>query len=156
MFNQTDKGRARSIRRHCRARVQWSGLICDQVVELTVFYSHQGYPERLRRIRFKDPETAKTLVFLTNNFALPALTIGALYKSRWSVELFFRWIKQHLRIKRFFGTSENAVKTQVWTAVAVYVLVAIIRKRLDLQFSAFDATNLERHTVRESTAISVA
>ena len=112
-----------------------TGLICDQVVELTVFYSHQGYPERLRRIRFKDPETAKTLVFLTNNFALPALTIGALYKSRWSVELFFRWIKQHVRIKRFFGTSENAVKTQVWTAVAVYVLVAIIRKRLDLQFS---------------------
>jgi hypothetical protein len=112
-----------------------TGLICDQVVALTVFYSHQGYPERLRRIRFKDPETAKTLVFLTNNFALPALTIGALYKSRWQVELFFRWIKQHLRIKRFFGTSENAVKTQVWTAVAVYVLVAIIRKRLDLQFS---------------------
>jgi hypothetical protein len=112
-----------------------TGLICDQVVKLTVFYSHQGYPERLRRIRFKDPETAKTLVFLTNNFALPALTIGALYKSRWQVELFFRWIKQHLRIKRFFGTSENAVKTQVWTAVAVYVLVAIIRKRLDLQFS---------------------
>jgi hypothetical protein len=112
-----------------------TGLICDQVVELTVFYSHQGYPERLRRIRFKDPETAKTLVFLTNNFALPALTIGALYKSRWQVELFFRWIKQHLRIKRFFGTSENAVKTQVWIAVAVYVLVAIIRKRLNLEFS---------------------
>jgi hypothetical protein len=112
-----------------------TGLICDQWVELTVFYSHQGYPERLRRIRFKDPETAKTLVFLTNNFALPALTIGALYKSRWQVELFFRWIKQHLRIKRFFGTSKNAVKSQVWIAVAVYVLVAIIRKRLDLEFS---------------------
>ena len=112
-----------------------TGLICDQSVELTVFYSYQGYPERLRRIRFKDPETAKTLVFLTNNFALPALTIGALYKSRWHVELFFRWIKQHLRIKRFFGTSENAVKSQVWIAVAVYVLVAIIRKRLDLEFS---------------------
>lgn len=112
-----------------------TGLICDQSVELTVFYSHQGYPERLRRIRFKDPETAKTLVFLTNNFALPALTIGALYKSRWQVELFFRWVKQHLRIKRFFGTSENAVKSQVWIAVAVYVLVAIIRKRLDLEFS---------------------
>lgn len=112
-----------------------TGLICDQLVELTVFYSHQGYPERLRRIRFKDPETAKTLVFLTNNFALPALTIGALYKSRWHVELFFRWIKQHLRIKRFFGTSENAVKSQVWIAVAVYVLVAIIRKRLNLEFS---------------------
>lgn len=112
-----------------------TGLICDQSVELTVFYSHQGYPERLRRIRFKDPETAKTLVFLTNHFALPALTIGALYKSRWQVELFFRWIKQHLRIKRFFGTSENAVKSQVWIAVAVYVLVAIIRKRIDLDFS---------------------
>jgi hypothetical protein len=112
-----------------------TGLICDQSVELTVFYSHQGYPDRLRRIRFKDPETAKTLVFLTNNFALPALTIGALYKSRWQVELFFRWIKQHLRIKRFFGTSENAVKSQVWIAVAVYVLVAIIRKRLNLEFS---------------------
>lgn len=112
-----------------------TGLICDQSVELTVFYSHQDYPERLRRIRFKDPETAKTLVFLTNNFALPALTIGALYKSRWQVELFFRWIKQHLRIKRFFGTSENAVKSQVWIAVAVYVLVAIIRKRLNLEFS---------------------
>jgi Transposase DDE domain/Domain of unknown function (DUF4372) len=112
-----------------------TGLICDQVVELTVFYSHQGYPDRLRRIRFKDPETTKTLIFLTNNFALPALTIGALYKSRWQVELFFRWIKQHLRIKRFFGTSENAVKSQVWIAVAVYVLVAIIRKRLDLEFS---------------------
>jgi hypothetical protein len=112
-----------------------TGLICDQSVELTVFYSRQGYPDRLRRIRFKDPETAKTLVFLTNNFALPALTIGALYKSRWHVELFFRWIKQHLRIKRFFGTSENAVKSQVWIAVAVYVLVAIIRKRLNLEFS---------------------
>jgi hypothetical protein len=111
------------------------GLICDQVVELTVFYSHQGDPERLRRIRFKDPETAKTRVFLTNNFALPALTIGARDKSRWQVELFVRWIKQHLRIKRFFGTSANAVKTHVWIAVAVYVLVAIIRTRLNLEFS---------------------
>jgi hypothetical protein len=111
-----------------------TGLICDQLVELTVFYSHQGYPERLRRIRYRDPE-GRRLVFLTNHLSLPALTICALYKSRWQVELFFRWIKQHLRIKRFFGTSENAVKTQVWIAVAVYVLVAIIRKRLDLKFS---------------------
>jgi hypothetical protein len=111
-----------------------TGLICDQLVELTVFYSHQGYPERLRRIRYRDPE-GRHLVFLTNHLSLPALTICALYKSRWQVELFFRWIKQHLRIKRFFGTSENAVKTQVWIAVAVYVLVAIIRKRLDLKFS---------------------
>jgi len=112
-----------------------TGLICDQRVELTVFYSHQGYPERLRRIVYRDPERDQRLVFLTNHLSLPALTVCALYKSRWQVELFFRWIKQHLRIKRFFGTSENAVKTQVWTAVAVYVLVAIIRKRLDLKIS---------------------
>jgi hypothetical protein len=111
-----------------------TGLICDQLVELTVFYSQQGYPERLRRIRYRDPE-GRTLVFLTNHLSLPALTICALYKSRWQVELFFKWIKQHLRIKRFLGTSENAVKTQVWIAVAVYVLVAIVRKRLDLGLS---------------------
>ncbi len=111
-----------------------TGLICDQEVELTVFYSQQGYPERLRRIRYRDPE-GRPLVFLTNHLSLPALTICALYKSRWQVELFFKWIKQHLRIKRFFGNSENAVKTQVWIAVAVYVLVAIVRKRLDLELS---------------------
>jgi len=104
-----------------------TGLICDQLVELTVFYSQQGYPGRLRRIRYRDPE-GRTLVFLTNQLSLPALTICALYKSRWQVELFFKWIKQHLRIKRFLGNSENAVKTQVWIAVAVYVLVAIARK----------------------------
>ena len=112
-----------------------TGLICDQWVEPVVFYSHQGYPERLRRIAYRDPEQGKRLVFLTNHMLLPALTVCALYKSRWQVELFFKWIKQHLRIKRFFGTSENAVKTQVWTAVTVYVLVAIIRKRLDLKLS---------------------
>jgi hypothetical protein len=112
-----------------------TGLICDQLVELEVFYSYQGFPERLRRIVYRDPERNKRLVFLTNHLTLPALTICALYKSRWQVELFFKWIKQHLRIKRFFGTSENAVKTQVWTAVSVYVLVAIIRKRLDLALS---------------------
>ena len=104
-----------------------TGLICDQLVELVVYYSQQSYPERLRRIRYRDPE-GRRLVFLTNHLSLPALTICALYKGRWQVELFFKWIKQHLRIKRFFGTSENAVKTQVWIAVAVYVLVAIIRK----------------------------
>jgi hypothetical protein len=112
-----------------------SGLICDQHVELTVFYSSQGYPERLRRIRFKDPDTGKTFIFLTNHFGLPALSICALYKSRWQVELFFKWIKQHLRIKRFFGTSENAVKSQVWIAVATYVLVTIVKKRLQLDLS---------------------
>ena len=112
-----------------------SGLICDQHVELTGFYSKQGYPDRLRRVRFKDPETDKTLVFLTNHMGISAASVCALYKSRWQVELFFKWIKQHLRIKRFFGTSENAVKSQVWIAVATYVLVAIIKKRLNLDLS---------------------
>ena len=112
-----------------------SGVICDQHVELVWFYSQRGYPERLRRIRFTDPETGKSLVFITNHFRLPALSICALYKSRWQVELFFKWIKQHLRIKRFYGTSENAVKSQVWIAVATYVLVAIVRKRLNLPLS---------------------
>jgi hypothetical protein len=112
-----------------------SGLICDQHVELTGFYSRQGYPTRLRRIRFKDPQTDKTLVFLTNHLGISAASVCALYKSRWQVELFFKWIKQHLRIKRFFGTSENAVKSQVWIAVATYVLVAIIKKRLNLDLS---------------------
>jgi hypothetical protein len=112
-----------------------TGLICDQTIVLNGFRSHRAYPQQLRRIRFKDPESAKTLVFLTNHFQLPALTICALYKCRWQVELFFKWIKQHLRIKRFFGTSENAVKTQIWIAVSVYVLVAIIKKQLNLDAS---------------------
>jgi IS4 transposase len=94
-----------------------SGVICDQRIVFNGFYTAKNYPEHLRRIRFKDPESGKTLVFLTNNTSLPALTIAALYKSRWQVELFFNWIKQHLRIKRFLGTSENAVKTQVWCAL---------------------------------------
>jgi IS4 transposase len=98
-----------------------TGIICDQTIALDGFYTRQEYPEHLRRIRFKDAETGKTLVFLTNHFLLPAATICALYKSRWQVELFFKWIKQHLRIKRFFGTSENAVKSQIWIAVSVYV-----------------------------------
>jgi hypothetical protein len=112
-----------------------TGLICDQRVELTTFYSKRAYPEPLRRVRFKDSETGKSLVFLSNHFASPALSICALYKSRWQVELFFKWIKQHLRIKRFFGTSENAVKSQIWIAVATYVLVAIMKKRLGLDLS---------------------
>src|SRR5271166_4816588 len=100
-------------------------------------YARQHYPESLRRIRFRDAATAKTLVFLTNNFDLPALTIAAFYKNRWQVELFFKWIKQHLRIKQFYGTSENAVKTQIWIAVSVYVLVAIVKKRLGLEASLY-------------------
>ncbi len=115
-----------------------TGVICDQHVELARSYSRTRYPERLRRIRFKDPVTDKTLVFLTNHFALPPLTICTLYKMRWQVELFFKWIKQHLRVKAFFGTSENAVKTQIWIAVSTYVLVAIVRKRLNSQRSMYE------------------
>ena len=114
-----------------------TGIICDQTIALDGHYTSRHYPDHLRRIRLHDPETAKTLIFLTNHFALPATTICALYKSRWQVELFFKWIKQHLRIKRFFGTSENAVKTQIWIAVSVYVLVAIVKKRLDLDPSLY-------------------
>ena len=114
-----------------------SGLICDQTIALDGYAARRDYPAHLRRIRFKDPETGKTLVFLTNQTTLPALTICALYKSRWRVELFFKWIKQHLRIKQFYGTSENAVKTQIWIAVSVYVLVAIVRKRLRLEASLY-------------------
>src|SRR5580693_7061206 len=112
-----------------------TGIICDQTIALDGHYTRQHYPEHLRRIRFRDTEAGRTLVFLTNQFGLPATTICALYKCRWQVELFFKWIKQHLRIKRFFGTSENAVKTQIWIAISVYVLVAIIKKRLRLDVS---------------------
>lgn len=128
------RAKANALFKHVRSQPvdRDTGLICDQIVELIVFYSRLGYPERLRRIHYRDPEK-RHLVFLTNHLSLPALTICQLYKSRWQIELFFKWIKQHLRIKRFFGTSENAVKTQVWIAVAVYVLVAIIRKRLGLK-----------------------
>ena len=111
-----------------------TGVICDQIIAMNGFYVAKSYPEQLRRIRFKDPETGKTLVFLTNNTALPPLTIAALYKNRWQVELFFKWIKQHVRIKRFLGTSENAVKTQLWCAVSTCVLIAIVKK--ELQFDA--------------------
>jgi hypothetical protein len=114
-----------------------TGIICDQTISLDGPQTKGNYPEHLRRIRFKDPETGKTLVFITNNFALSAATICALYKSRWQVELFFKWIKQHLRIKRFYGTSENALKTQIWIAVSVYVLVAIVKKRLGLDASLY-------------------
>jgi hypothetical protein len=112
-----------------------TGLQCDQIVTLNNPIPKRGYPERLRRVRYFDVASQKRLVFLTNNFLLPALTITQLYRCRWQVELFFRWIKQHLRIKAFYGISENAVRTQVWTAIAVYVLVAIVKKRLNLQRS---------------------
>jgi len=131
-----------------------TGVICDQTIALNGFYSSQHYPQHLRRIRFKDPETGKTLVFLTNHFQLPPLTICALYKSRWQVELFFKWIKQHLRIKRFFGTSENAVKTQIWIAVSVYVLIAIIKKRLNLDVSLHTLLQILSVTVFEKIELA--
>lgn len=112
-----------------------TGLQCDQIVVLNNAVPKRGYPERLRRVRYYDGASEKRLVFLTNNFLLPALTITELYRCRWQVELFFRWIKQHLRIKTFYGTSQNAVRTQIWIAIAVYVLVAIVKKRLNLERS---------------------
>ena len=114
-----------------------AGLKCDQTIMLSGFYASKDYPEKLRRIKFYDNQQNRTLVFLTNNFTLPALTICQLYKCRWQVEIFFKWIKQHLRIKSFYGTSENAVKTQIWIAIAVYVLAAIVKKRMDLNISLY-------------------
>ena len=131
-------------------------MICDQAIALNGFYVAKDYPEHLRRIRFKDPESAKTLVFLTNNTTLPALTIAALYKSRWQVELFFKWIKQHLRIKRFLGTSENAVKTQIWCAVSTYVLIAIVKKELHLNASLYTLLQILSVSIFEKTQISCA
>ena len=133
-----------------------TGVICDQRVMLNGFYSAKAYPEHLRRVRFKDPSSGKTLVFLTNNTTLPALAIAALYKSRWQVELFFKWVKQHLRIKRFLGTSENAVKTQIWCAVATYVLIAILKKELHLDASLYTCLQILSVSVFEKTEISCA
>jgi len=130
-----------------------TGLICDQTVLLNVYYSKHGYPEALRRIKIRAADTGKSVVLLTNNFTLPALTIGELYRCRWQVELFFKWIKQHLRIKAFFGTSENAVKTQIWIAVSVYVLVAIIRKRLHLDASLYELLQILSLTMFERTPL---
>jgi hypothetical protein len=130
-----------------------TGLICDQSIAFNNFYAAKDYPEHMRRIRYRDPESHKSLVFLTNHRELPALTICALYKSRWQVELFFKWIKQHLRIKRFYGTSENAVKTQLWIAVAVYVLVAIIKKELKLNASLHTLLQILSVTLFEKVSL---
>jgi transposase len=133
-----------------------TGVICDQAIRLNGFYVSADYPEHLRRIRYKDPKSGKTLVFLTNNTTLPPLTIAALYKSRWQVELFFKWIKQHLRIKRFLGTSENAVKTQIWCAVSTYVLIAIVKKELQLNASLYTLLQILSVSIFEKTHISCA
>src|SRR5271165_5445829 len=133
-----------------------TGVIADQKIALDGHYTRKDYPVHLRRVRFRDPETKKALVFLTNQTTLPALTICELYKSRWQVELFFKWIKQHLRIKKFYGTSENAVKTQIWIAVSVYVLVAIVRKRLNLDASLYTLMQVFSVTVFEKVPINQA
>jgi hypothetical protein len=142
------------FQRHSSQSVDKSaGLRCDQIISLNNPVPLQGYPEKFRRIRYVDPEGERRLVFLTNNTLLPASTIADLYRYRWQVELFFRWIKQHLRIKSFFGTSENAVKTQVWTAISVYVLIAIIKKRLHLERSLFSILQILSVSLLEKTPI---
>ena len=122
---------------------------CDQTVALTGFYSKKDYPEKLRRVKFFDAEKGRSFVFLTNQFMLPAHTIAELYRYRWRVEIFFKWIKQHLRIKAFFGTSENAVKTQIWIAISVYVLVAIIKKKLKIELSLYTILQILSVTIFE-------
>jgi hypothetical protein len=143
------KSNLKAQRRYSHPVDRSTGLICDQTIMLTGFYSRQDFETPLRRVKFIDPETGKRLVFLTNNFALPALTIADLYRCRWQVELFFKWIKQHLRIKVFFGTSENAVKTQVWIAVSVYLLVAIVKKRLHISASLYEMLQILSLTMFE-------
>jgi hypothetical protein len=130
-----------------------TGVQADQIITVAGFYTLKDYPEKLRRIRYCDADTKKRLVFLTNNFTLPALVIAQLYKCRWQVELFFKWIKQHLRIKAFYGTTENAVKTQIWIALSVYVLVAIVKKRLKLDRSLYTILQILSVTLFEKTPI---
>ena len=133
-----------------------TGLVSDQTVGLATGTARRDYPAPLRRVHYVDPDTTQRLIFLTNNFTLPATTITQLYKSRWHVELFFKWIKQHLRIKSFYGTSENAVKTQIWIALSVYVLVAIVRKRLALDVSLYKLLQILSVTLFEKMPISTA
>jgi len=133
-----------------------TGVQCDQIILLNGFYARKNYPEKLRRIRYFDADNDKTLVFITNNFTLPAVTIADLYRCRWKVELFFKWIKQHLRIKAFYGTTENAVKTQLWIAISVYVLVAIVKKRLKLEQSLYSLLQILSVTLFEKTLLSQA
>jgi transposase len=143
-----------ACRIYSRPTDKQAGVLADQSVALNGYGSRKDYPSHLRRIRFRDPDTGKHLVFLTNQFTLPATTVCALYKSRWQIELFFKWIKQHLRIKAFYGTSENAVKTQIWIAVSVYLLVAIVKKRLDLPGSLYTLLQVISVTLFEKMPIS--
>jgi len=147
------KSNMKATRRYSRTVDRSTGLICDQTIVLTGFYTRQDFDRPLRRVKFNDPETAKALVFLTNNFALSPLTIAKLYKYRWKVELFFKWIKQHLRIKAFLGTSENATKTQIWSAICVYVLIAIVKKRLHIRASLYEILQILSLSLFEKTEL---
>jgi IS4 transposase len=144
----------RCARRYSRPVDKTTGLRFDQTVGLTGWQAQQDYPAPLRRIGYRDPATGKPLVFLTNNFTVPALTIAQLYRGRWQIELFFKWLKQHLRIKAFYGTSPNAVRTQIWTAIAVYLLVAILKKRLHLNSSLYTILQILSLTLFEKMPIS--
>jgi IS4 transposase len=140
-------------RRYSHEVDKTTGVLSDQTIVLETFYSLQGYPELLRRIRFHDPSLDQRLVFLTNDFGLPATTIAALYKARWQIELFFKWIKQHLRIKSFYGTNQNAVKAQIWIAVSVYLLVAIAKKRLGVEASLYTILQILSVSIFEKTPV---
>lgn len=143
-----------SFKRLCSRPVdKLTGTRCDQIITLKGFYAHKDYPEKLRRIRFFDTLSNKHFVFLTNNLTLPSETIAELYRSRWQVELFFKWIKQHLRIKAFYGTSENAVKTQIWIAISIYLLVAIVKKHLNLDASLYKILQIISVTIFEKTPL---
>jgi hypothetical protein len=152
-FVVRSKSHVKLQRRYSHPVDKTTGVRSDHTVILTTVDSATVYPDPLRRVSYLDLETNKRLIFLTNNFVLPALTVARIYKSRWQVELFFKWIKQHLRIKAFFGTSENAVKTQIWIAVSIYVLVAIVRKRLSLEISLYQILQILSVTLFEKTPI---
>jgi len=146
----------RARRLYSRPVDKTSGVLFDQTVVLIHFYAHKAYSEPMRRVGFRDPQTGRKFIFLTNNFIEPALTIAQLYRCRWQVELFFKWIKQHLRIKAFYGLSENAVRTQIWIAMSVYLLVAIVKKRLHLDASLYTILQIASVTLFEKTPISQA
>ena len=147
------KSNTRYRRRYSHPVDKSGGLRCDQTIVLTGINTATGYAQPLRRIKYHDKQSGKTFNFLTNNFAIPAQTVADLYRYRWQVELFFKWIKQHLRIKRFFATSENAVKTQIWIAISVYVLIAIIKKRLDIKADLYTILQILSLTLFEKTSL---
>jgi hypothetical protein len=155
-FVTKPKKRFNFRRRYSHAVERSTGVLCDQTIRLATFYPAKKYPLPLRRIRYFDIETQRSFTFLTNNFHLDALTITQLYKARWQIELFFKWIKQHLRIKAFYGTSPNAVKTQIWAAVATYLLVAILKKRLGIEHSLYTILQILSISLFEQTPLSAA